>query len=138
MNSKTVDERMYSFKMRGKLNNFTIISVPVSTERKHVLVKDSFYGKLNHTYQRIPAHDTKIIVCEFNAKIGREEIFKTAVGNWSLHETSDENGIGATDFASNNNTKIKSKLHISHTKTNIRRSENRLMEELIITLAMYW
>ena len=32
MNSEEVDERKYSVRMRGKLNNFTIISVPTPTE----------------------------------------------------------------------------------------------------------
>jgi hypothetical protein len=31
-------------------------------------------------------------VGELNAKIGRDEILKPVIGNWSLHETSDENG----------------------------------------------
>ena len=51
----------------------------------------------------------------FNAKIGREEILNPVIGNWSLHETTDEIGVTAIDFASNNNMIIKGKLHISHT-----------------------
>jgi hypothetical protein len=46
-----------------------------------VLVKDSFYGKLNHINQRIPPHDTKTIMGVFNAKIGREENFNPVIGN---------------------------------------------------------
>ena len=40
--------------------------------RKDKPVKDSFYNKLNQLYQRIPTHDTRIIVCDFNAEIGRQ------------------------------------------------------------------
>ena len=57
--------------MRGKFNNFTIISSCAPTEERDKLVKDFFCDKLNQIYQRIPAHDTKIIVCYCNAKIGR-------------------------------------------------------------------
>ena len=103
-----------------------------------MLVKDSVYGKLNHTYHRIPPHDTKTIVGVFNAKIGKEEKFNPVIGNWSLHETIHENGIRAIDFASNNDMTIKSNLHNSHSKTNIRRLENRLTGKLIIRLATYW
>jgi len=39
----------------GKINNFTIICRTCTTEEKEELVKDSFYDKLNHLYQRIPA-----------------------------------------------------------------------------------
>jgi hypothetical protein len=34
---------------------------------------------------RIPACYTKIIAHDFNAKIGKEEIFKPVAGNSSLH-----------------------------------------------------
>jgi hypothetical protein len=75
MNFEMVDERMCSLRMRRKFNNFTTISTHAPTEEKDQLIKDTFYGKLNQIYQRIPAHDTKTIVGDFNARIGREEIF---------------------------------------------------------------
>jgi len=52
-------------------------------------------------------HDTKIIIGDFKAKIGRE-VFRPVIGNCSLHETSNENGIRETDFATNNSMIIKS------------------------------
>jgi len=62
-------------------------------EEKEELFKDCFYNKLNQIHQRIPAHDTKIIVGDFKSKIGREEVFRPVIGNCCLHETSNENGI---------------------------------------------
>jgi len=85
--------------VRGKLNNFTIIFVRAPTEERDKLVKDSFYDKLNQIYQRIPAHDTEIIVGDFNAKSAREEVFKLDIGKCSLHATSKENVNSAIDFA---------------------------------------
>jgi len=85
--------------MRGKFNNFTIILVCAPTEERDKLVKDFFYDKLNQIYQRIPAHDTEIIVGDFNAKSGREEVFKLDIGKCSLHATSNENVNSAIDFA---------------------------------------
>jgi hypothetical protein len=41
-------------------------------EEQDELVKASCYDKLNQIYQRIPAHDAKIVVGNFNAKTGRE------------------------------------------------------------------
>lgn len=87
---------------REECNNFTIISVHAPTE-ENKLVMDSLYDKLNQKQYRIPAHDTKITTGDFNAKIGKEEIFKPVAGNSGLHETSNKNGITATDFATNNN-----------------------------------
>lgn len=63
--------RLCSLRMRGKFNNFTIISVHELTEEKYELIKKSFYDKLNHIYQRIQSHDAKILVGDFNARIGR-------------------------------------------------------------------
>jgi hypothetical protein len=88
MNFEAVNERLFSLRVRGKFNNFTIILVHVSTEENDDLIKDSFLDKLNQIYQRIPAHDIKIIVGDFNAKIRREEVFNLIIVKWSLHETS--------------------------------------------------
>ena len=69
-----------------KINNFTIISHTRNTEEKDELVKDSFYDRLNHLYQRIPAYDKKITVGDFNTKIGKD-VYKPVTGKWSPHET---------------------------------------------------
>jgi hypothetical protein len=92
MNFETVDERICFLRMRGKFNNFTVILVHAPNREKNKLVKDSLYDKLNQIYQRIPEHDTKIIVGNFNTKIEREGVLKTVIGRWSLHETSNEGG----------------------------------------------
>jgi len=96
-----MNERICSFRMRGKFNKFTIILVCALTEGQDKPGKESFYNKLNQLYQRIPTQDTKIIVGDCNAEIGRQEVFKLVIGNWSLPETSNKNGIRATDFATN-------------------------------------
>jgi hypothetical protein len=58
-------------------------------------------------------------VGDFNAKIGREKVFKPISGKWSLHEVSNENRFRATDFVTNNN--IIQRVHTSHTRIHIRR-----------------
>jgi hypothetical protein len=35
----------------------------------------------------------KILLRDFNAKVGRKTIFKPTIGNESLHETSNHNGV---------------------------------------------
>jgi endonuclease/exonuclease/phosphatase family metal-dependent hydrolase len=50
----------------------------------------------------------KILLGDFNAKVGREDIFKPTIGNESLHEISNDNGIRVVDFAKSKKLRVKS------------------------------
>jgi endonuclease/exonuclease/phosphatase family metal-dependent hydrolase len=41
----------------------------------------------------------KILLADFNAKVGREDIFKLTIENESLHKTSNDNGVRLVNFA---------------------------------------
>jgi len=41
----------------------------------------------------------KILLGDFNAKVGRENIFKSTVGNDILHQYSNDNGVRIVNFA---------------------------------------
>jgi hypothetical protein len=45
-------------------------------------------------YDKFPKYHMKILFGDFNAKVGREDIFKPTIQNSSLHEISNDNGIG--------------------------------------------
>jgi hypothetical protein len=49
-----------------------------------------------------------ILLGDFNAKLGRENIFKPSIGNDRLHEISNDNGIRVVNFATSKNLTIKS------------------------------
>jgi hypothetical protein len=40
----------------------------------------------------------KILFGDFNAKVGMEDIFKPTIGNESLHEISNDNGVRVVNF----------------------------------------
>ena len=42
---------------------------------------------------------TKILLGHFNAKLGREGIFKPTIENDSLHQDSNDNGVRIVNFA---------------------------------------
>ena len=51
------------------------------SEEKGVDSKDSFYEELEQVFDRFPKYHMKIILGDFNAKVGRENIFKPTIRN---------------------------------------------------------
>ena len=49
----------------------------------------------------------KIILGDFNAKVGRKNIFKPTIGNESLHQDSNDNGVRIINFATSKNLVVK-------------------------------
>jgi hypothetical protein len=50
----------------------------------------------------------KILLGNFNVKVGREDIFKPTIGNESLHKISNDNGVRLVNFATSKNLRVKS------------------------------
>jgi endonuclease/exonuclease/phosphatase family metal-dependent hydrolase len=50
----------------------------------------------------------KILLGDFNAKVGREDIFKPTTGNESSHEISNDNRVRVVNFATSKNLVVKS------------------------------
>jgi hypothetical protein len=44
----------------------------------------------------------------FNAKVGREDIFRPIIGNESLHEASNDNGVRVVNFSTSKTLIVKS------------------------------
>jgi endonuclease/exonuclease/phosphatase family metal-dependent hydrolase len=71
-------------------------------------VKDSFYEELGRVFDQFPRYDMKILLGDFNVKVGWENIFKPTIGNESLHEISNDNGVREINFATSKNLAVKS------------------------------
>jgi hypothetical protein len=52
----------------------------------------------------------KILLGDFNAKVGREDIFKLTIGNESLHEISNDNGVTVVNITTSKN--LSQKYHV--------------------------
>jgi hypothetical protein len=70
-------------------------------------IKDSFYKETGQIFDQFPRYHIKILLGDFNAKIGRKDIFKLIIGNESLHEASNENGVKVVSFATLENLVVK-------------------------------
>ena len=53
--------------------------------RKVIVQKIVFNEGLEQAFDHFPKCDMKILLGDFNAKMGRENIFKLTIGNESLH-----------------------------------------------------
>jgi hypothetical protein len=51
---------------------------------------------------------------DFSAKVGREDIFKPTIGNKSLHEISDDNGVRVVILATSKNLAVKNTMLPHH------------------------
>jgi hypothetical protein len=71
-------------------------------------VKDSFCEELERVFDKFPKYRMKILLGDFNDKVGREDIFKPTIGNESLHEISNGNGVRLVNFATSKNLRVKS------------------------------
>jgi hypothetical protein len=69
---------------------------------------DSFYEELGSVSDQFPRYDMKNLLGNFNARVGRENIFKPTIGNESLQEISNDNGARVVNFAASKNLVIKS------------------------------
>jgi predicted ester cyclase len=65
------------------------------TEDKIDDMTGSFCEELERVFDRFPTYEyhMQMLLGEFNAKAGREDIFKPTIGNESLHEISNDNGV---------------------------------------------
>jgi hypothetical protein len=61
-------------------------------------IKDSFYEELGHVSDQFPWYDMKILLGDFNAKVGRKDIFKPTIGNETSHEISHYNEVRVVNF----------------------------------------
>jgi hypothetical protein len=85
-----------------------VLNVHAPTEDKTDDVKDIFYGELERVFNKFPEYHMKILLRDFNAKVGSKNIFKQTIGNGSLHEISNDNGVRLVNFATSKNLRAKS------------------------------
>ena len=63
------------------------------SEEKSDDSNDSFYEELEQVIDHFSKYQLKILLGDFNAKVGRENIFKPTIGNERLHQDSNDNCV---------------------------------------------
>ena len=79
--------------------NIIAFNVPVPTEGKCVDSDDSIQDELEEGFDYFPKYIMKNLLGDFNEKLGTEDTFKPTIGNESLHQDSNYNGVQIAKFA---------------------------------------
>jgi hypothetical protein len=82
-----------------------------------------------HVFEKFPKYQG-----DFNAKVGREDIFRSEIGNESLHQISNDNGVRVVNFSTSKNL---SKVQCFHIITFINLLGLPLTERLTIKLTIF-
>ena len=85
-----------------------VLNAQAPTEETSDNSKDSFYDELEQVFDHFPKSHVKILLGDFNTKLGWEDIFKPTTGNGSLHQDSNDNGVRVVNFDSSNSLAVKS------------------------------
>ena len=59
-------------------------------------------------FDHFPKYQMKILLGDFNAEVGRENIFKPTTGQESLHQDANDNAVRLVNFTTSNNLVVKS------------------------------
>ena len=94
--------------LRSHWCNIIVLMCLKQVRRKVIIRKIVFYEELEKVFYHFPKYVMKILLGDFKAKVGRENIFKPTIGNDSLHQGSKDNGVRIVNFATSKNLNFKS------------------------------
>jgi hypothetical protein len=103
-----VSDRFSYIVLRGHWCNIIVLNVRAPREDNCDDSKDSFYEELEQVFDHFPRYHMKILLGDFDAKVGRENIFKPTIGKESLHQDSNDNGTRIVNFTTSKNLVVKS------------------------------
>ena len=85
-----LSNRMLCILLRGCWCNIFVLKVRAPSEEKTDYSKGSYCEELEQVFDHFSQYHMKILLGDFNAKLGRENIFKPTTGNERPHQ--DSNG----------------------------------------------
>ena len=115
---RAVDKRMCVLRIKTKFRNLRLINVHAPTEE---------------VYDSCPSNDIKIVLGDWNAEVGREEIYQGLIGKHSMHLHKNNNGQRVVDFAAAKNMVVSSTC-FPHKDIYINKHGDLQMGKLIIKL----
>jgi exonuclease III len=72
--------------LRGRWCDIIVLNVHAPTEDKTDDIKNRFYEELEQVFDKFLKYHMEILLGDFSAKVGKEDIFKPTIGTESLHK----------------------------------------------------
>ena len=72
MEWEAINERIMTARFHGRFRNVTIIQCYAPTNNAEEGTKEQFYNKLQHTIDKQPKGDIKVLMGDLNAKVGND------------------------------------------------------------------
>ena len=95
-------------RLKAKWFSCTLTNVHAPTNEITEQIKEEFYNLLKQNINQIARSDIKIIIGDFNAKAGRESTYKPTIGNGSLCNETNNNGIKMIQFVISHGLNVRS------------------------------
>lgn len=95
---KAVNDRISYIQLECQWFNVVLINGYASTEDKEKEAENIFYEDLDNVCDLIPTNKVKILLRDFNPKIGEKIIYIPTIRKESLHRASNDNGIIISKF----------------------------------------
>ena len=112
-------DRICSLRIRGVFFNTTIVCVHAPVDEKNEMQEGDFYEDLERIYIKVLKDDIKVVMGDFNVKVGKESGVAPNVGKYGLHEETNNNGWRMTEFAITKNMAISSTLFQKNSQRNM-------------------
>jgi hypothetical protein len=92
--------------LRGRWRDIVLNACPPAEDKIDGV--DRFYEALERVFVKFPKYPTKILYGDLSAEVGKDDIFKTTIGNESLHEISNDSLVRVVNFPISKNLIVKS------------------------------
>ena len=87
-----ISHRVYYITLKGRWCDI-VLTVQAPLDDKDDDIIDIFYEEIERLLDQLPMYQMKTMLGDFNAKVGRENIFQSTIATESVHPESIDNGI---------------------------------------------
>jgi predicted RNA-binding protein associated with RNAse of E/G family len=85
--------------LKGSWCDIIVLNLHAPNEDKIDDMKERFYEEPERVLDKYSKYHMKMLLGDFSAKVGREDMFNPTTGNKSLHKISNDNGVRVVNFA---------------------------------------